>query len=81
MKGSASLLELTKLCQEITGKTIPIKSVSENRPADIRCYLTDNAKVEKAAGWSPRRDCRQVVKDIAAWIFDNKELLNPILGS
>ncbi len=79
VKSSVSLQELTRLCQEVTGKTITIKSVPENRPADIRCYLTDNANVTKATGWKPNRDCRQLVSDVADWISSNKETLQPIL--
>jgi CDP-paratose 2-epimerase len=42
---SASLLELTGLCQEITGNTIDIASVPENRPSDLRLFLGDCAKL------------------------------------
>lgn len=79
VKSSVSLQELTRLCQEVTGKTIPIKSVPENRPADIRCYLTDNAQVTQATGWAPKRDCRRLVTDVADWISSHKEALQPIL--
>lgn len=44
---STSLQELTAHCQAATGKTIPISKVTENRPADIRLYVTDNTKVTK----------------------------------
>ena len=37
---STSLQELTALCQDITGKTIPISQVAETRAADIRLYIT-----------------------------------------
>ncbi len=81
LKNSVSLQELTTLCREATGRTIPIASVAENRPADIRCYITDNGKVETAAGWTPRRDVRRVVQDVSDWIGAHSEALRPLLTS
>ncbi len=76
---SASLQELTKICQEVTGHTIPIQVVPENRTADIRLYVTDNAKVTRLTGWKPEIGIRQIVEDIAAWLKENEEALAPIL--
>ena len=76
---SASLQELTKICQEVTGKTIPIKVVPENRTADIRLYITDNTKVTQLTGWEPKIGVRQIVEDIHAWLHQNREALEPIL--
>ena len=36
---STSLLELTALCREFTGKTIPIHNQPETRVADIPVYI------------------------------------------
>ncbi len=47
---SASLCELTAHCRKITGREISITSVPENRQADIRIYLTDNAKITQDHG-------------------------------
>ncbi len=77
---SASLLELTKLCQEVTGNTIQIGNVTEDRPADIRVYMTDNARVTEATGWRPKRGVRQIVEDVHSWIEENLEALRPILS-
>ncbi|MFB0946364.1 MAG: CDP-paratose 2-epimerase [Spirosomataceae bacterium] len=76
---STSLQELTKHCQEATGKTIPISKVAENRPADIRLYVTDNSKVTKLTGWKPKIGMKQIVDEITAWLDANKEALEPIL--
>lgn len=76
---SASLQELTKICQEVTGKTIPIKQVTENRPADIRLYITDNTKVTNLTGWKPEIGMKQIVQEITEWLEENKEALEPIL--
>lgn len=76
---SASLQELTQICQEVTGKTIPIKQVTENRPADIRLYITDNTKVTNLTGWKPEIGMKQIVQEITEWLEENKEALEPIL--
>ncbi|QHV93646.1 NAD-dependent epimerase/dehydratase family protein [Spirosoma endbachense] len=79
VQSSASLQELTKICQEITGKTIPIKEVTENRAADIRLYITDNTNVTAKTGWSPQLGIREIVTDIHAWLDANRAALEPIL--
>ncbi|MFD2523770.1 NAD-dependent epimerase/dehydratase family protein [Emticicia soli] len=76
---SASLQELTAICQRITGKTIPINKVAENRPADIRLYVTDNTKVTALTGWKPEIGIEQIVEEITAWLAENREALEPIL--
>ena len=78
-ESSASLQELTKICQEVTGKTIPIREVAENRTADIRLYITDNTKVTALTGWKPEKGMREIVSDIHAWLDANREALEPIL--
>ncbi len=40
---TASLCELTALCQEITGRRVPVHSVPANRPWDLRVFLADCA--------------------------------------
>lgn len=78
-ESSASLRELTEICREVTGNTIPIKSVSETRTADIRLYVTDNTKVTARTGWAPQIGIRQIVEEIAEWLKENERELAPIL--
>jgi CDP-paratose 2-epimerase len=77
---SASLLELTELCRRVTGNSIEIGGVPENRPADIRLYITDNARVTECTGWRPARDLQTILEDIHKWITDNREALKPVLA-
>ncbi len=77
---SVSLLELTELCRQATGKTIPIESEAETRAADIPWYVTDNARVTAATGWRPQRRAQAIVEDIAAWIAAHEEALRSILA-
>jgi CDP-paratose 2-epimerase len=76
---SASLQELTEICQEITGKRIEIKAVPENRAADIRLYITDNSKVTALTGWKPQIGMRQIVSDIHDWLSANADTLAYVL--
>lgn len=79
-KCSASLLELTLLCQEVTGRRIPITSDPEDRPADIPWYITDHRRVTAATGWQPEHGVRAMLEDIHGWITGNRAALEPILG-
>ncbi len=76
---SASLQELTKICQEVTGKQIPMAQVSENRTADIRLYVTDNTKVTALTGWKPQIGIKQIVEEIHDWLKENQEALAYVL--
>ena len=77
---SVSLQELTKICQEITGNTIPIAKIAENRAADIPIYITDNTKITQTTGWKPQTSVRDTVVDIYEWIKNNENELKNILN-
>lgn len=77
---SLSLQELTALCTEITGNVVEISKVKENRQADIRIYVTDNAKITNIAGWKPEISCKQILVDIFDWLRNNEPSLKEILG-
>jgi CDP-paratose 2-epimerase len=70
---------MTKICEEISGNKIEIGSEKENRPADLRIYITDNAKIEAETGWAPKRSAREIFVDIHSWISDNERQLENIL--
>jgi CDP-paratose 2-epimerase len=76
---SLSLRECTDLCREITGNTITIDPVAENRPADVRIYITDHRAVSAAAGWSPRWDARQTLSGIYQWIRSEEAAVRDVL--
>ncbi|MCX9074643.1 MAG: NAD-dependent epimerase/dehydratase family protein [Candidatus Methanoperedens sp.] len=80
LERAASLLELTAFCQKYTGNKIPINSIYEDRPGDIRIYITDNSKVSKNTGWQPIITIDQIIKEIYFWIKENEETLRPILA-
>jgi CDP-paratose 2-epimerase len=68
LASSLSLLETTELCREITGRTVPVRQVPETRPADVKWYVTDNTRVTRATGWSPKRTPRETLASIYDWL-------------
>ena len=77
---SVSLLELTFLCEKITGNKISITSVPDNRKADVRIYVTDNSEVEHICGWKPTYSPEQIMIEIYEWIKANQDQLKTILN-
>lgn len=79
---SFSLLELTKLCEEVTGNRIIINPVTENRTADVRIYVSDNSylnEVNKGA-WKPQKSMKDLVADTFDWMKANEQNLKNILN-
>ena len=70
---SLSLVETTRLCEEISGNRIKITKADEDRPGDIRLYITDNTKVTEDTGWAPKAPPEKIMKDIFDWIRENEE--------
>jgi CDP-paratose 2-epimerase len=79
LENSASLLEMTALCEKITGNTISIGSEAATRPADLRMYITDNTLIKAETGWKPEKSVETVFRDIYEWIRDNESQLESIL--
>jgi CDP-paratose 2-epimerase len=80
LSNSASLAEMTAICEQITGNKIPIGSETQNRAADLRCFIADNAKIQNDIGWQPKRDIQTIFEDTFHWIKDNQSKLKPILA-
>lgn len=80
LKSAASLLEMSQICEEITGNKIPITSVTENRPADLRIYVSDNSKIEGEKIWQPEKNVKDILSDVFTWIRNNEQSLKPLLS-
>lgn len=80
LAGSASLQEMTAICEEITGNKIDISSVPETRTADLRIYISDNTAIANDTGWTPQKNVKDIFSDIYNWIRENEGALKPILG-
>jgi CDP-paratose 2-epimerase len=77
---SVSLLELTALCEDITGNRITIHRVEENRAADIPIYITDNSKIQSICDWKPESSSRTILIDIFDWIKKNENSVKKLLS-
>ncbi|HEX6508889.1 MAG TPA: NAD-dependent epimerase/dehydratase family protein [Chloroflexota bacterium] len=72
---SLSLLETTRLCQEITGNVVPIEKVPENRPADVKVYVSDNRHITETVGWLPHRTPRDTLTRLFDWFTESEPLI------
>ncbi|HUB35880.1 MAG TPA: NAD-dependent epimerase/dehydratase family protein [Solirubrobacteraceae bacterium] len=72
---SLSLLETTELCQEITGNTLEVGSVTEDRPGDVPIYISDCARLHGLTDWRPRRTPAEILTDVHAWIAEHESAL------
>lgn len=75
---SLSLREATDLCRSITGNTVPIAGVAEDRAADLKWYITDNGNTESVFDWQPRRNPEAILGDTFSWLSTQEELLSSL---
>ena len=80
MKNSLSLLELTKLVNQITDIHIPIFKDKKKRNGDIRIFITDNKKIKNILGWKPTLDTKKIINDTFQWIIDHKKELDRVFN-
>jgi CDP-paratose 2-epimerase len=70
---SVSLLELTRLCEQVTGKCIEIGSEPQERPADLRIFVGDSSRLRTLHGWGPQRGPEVVLRDIYQWLRTHQD--------
>lgn len=80
VKNSFSLLELTTICEKMTGNKIFITKEPNERPGDLKLYISDYRKFSNLSGWKPVKDLKATIEDIYKWINENKKTLKDILG-
>ena len=76
---SLSLLETTALCAEIAGREVPVERSSETRPGDLALYISDCRRLFERTDWRPRREPREILADIDAWISANEAAVRSAL--
>lgn len=77
---SLSLAETTALCRELTGRTVPVGAAGEERPGDVRIYLTDASRLYALSDWRPQRSAADTLADTAAWLRENESLVASALN-
>ena len=80
LANSVSLLELTRLSEEVTGNSIAIRRNQEDRRADIRIYVTDHSYLTGVSDWKPKHNPKTTLEDILLWIQEEENLVRPILA-
>jgi CDP-paratose 2-epimerase len=73
LERSVSLLELTELCHDVTGRTTQVTASSADRPGDIPLYVSDCRHLFSLCDWRPRRDVNDVLRDLHDWIVRNED--------
>jgi CDP-paratose 2-epimerase len=76
---SLSLVETTELCRELTGRHVDVGAAGEDRPGDVRVYLSDTGRLAELSDWRPRRDARAILADTLEWIADNERAVRQAL--
>jgi CDP-paratose 2-epimerase len=76
---SASLLELTGICQKVIGREVPIAAEIENRQADLRIFLADSSRLFSRTSWRPKRNVEKIVADVFDWVRANEKELKPLV--
>jgi CDP-paratose 2-epimerase len=74
-ENSLSLCEATRLCQDLTGRTIPVRSDPDTHPSDVRLYFTDSGLVRRETGWTPARSPSVVFADLLEWFRNGGPVL------
>ena len=75
---SVSLAELTELCRARSGRTLAIRNDPQTAAADVPYYVSDNADVMAATGWTPTRTIEAVLDDVFTWLREHRPVLEPI---
>lgn len=67
-EGSVSLVEFRRLCEEATGRRVPVRSEPATSSVDVPWFVTDHRRATEATGWRPRRRPPEIAKEIAEWV-------------
>ncbi|MBI4471560.1 MAG: NAD-dependent epimerase/dehydratase family protein [Acidobacteria bacterium] len=77
---SVSLAEMTALCREVVGNSVPISSQLQTHLVDVPLYISDCRRIDSTLQWRPTRSVRDIVADIFHWIRDNEEDLKAVFA-
>lgn len=74
---STSLLELTALCQRVSGNRVSLETESQTSTVDIPLYISDYRKAAQRFSWQPEHSVEMIVEDIFRWLKENEVQLKP----
>ena len=74
IKNTVSLIELTKLCRDLTKNDLRLGKNPNTSIFDVPYYATDNSKIISTYKWRPIKTVEQILKDIYIWLINNKQV-------
>ena len=77
-ENTASLQELTALCEKSVGRPTRIASNPVNRPNDLRIFVADCSRLFQRTAWRPRRTVAQIIGDLSRWVAENADTLQKL---
>ena len=77
---SDTLRGFTDRCAALTGNGLEVGSDGNDRPGDIKLYVTDNARVSRLTGWTPQRNIDHVLSDSFDWLRQHEDQLRVIVA-
>ena len=80
VEASLSLAETSKLCEQITGNSVPVAANPKTRAGDVPIYISDCRALSRFSGWTPQHDARQILEEIHMWIRENERVLGATLA-
>lgn len=72
IKNKISLIDLTRICEKLTGNKINFTKKKKTSIYDIPYYISDNKKVSQKYFWKPKRNINKIVLDTYNWLVNNK---------
>ena len=72
LENSLSLVELTAWCEKLTGNRLELKSLKDQRPADIPLYISDNTRIERRYSWRQARTVSDTLDETCKWLMRNE---------
>ena len=67
-KSYISLIQLTKICENLTNNKIKFSKISKTSIYDIPYYITDNNLITRTYNWKPKKNIKDIVYDVFAWL-------------
>jgi CDP-paratose 2-epimerase len=77
---SLSLRETSALCEQITGNSVTVTANPETRDGDVPVYVSDCRQLGRLSDWAPKRDARQILEEIHAWLRENERAVAATLA-
>ena len=77
---SVSLCELTDICVELTGVTLPITREPETRANDLRIFIGDSSRLFARTNWRPKKSVAETAAEVLQWAEQCRVTLQPLFG-